>query len=124
MASRISWAGAAVGGVVGGIVRVAVAALHSPTIVGENFPITIIPGTIGIITGGVAGGTGRILLGTVVGGGLSILFYLSSMPLVGLLNILGAATLPAWWEVVAVGVIPGAIGGAVGQIATKRQGTA
>ena len=123
MASRISWAGAAVGGLVGGIVRLAVGALHSPTIVGENLPVALVPAIIGIVVGSVAGGTGRILLGTVVGGGLSILFYLSSLPLVGLLNMLGAATLPALWEVVAVGVVPGAIGGAVGQIAAKRKGT-
>ena len=124
MASRISWIGFGVGALVGGIIRVAVAVLHFPAIATENYVVAILPAVIGIVVGGIAGGTGRALLGTVVGAGLSILFYLGSLPLVGLLSFLGAATLPALWEVLVVGAVPGAIGGAIGQIATQRKGAA
>lgn len=122
MASRISWIGFGVGALVGGIIRVVVAALHFPAIAREPYPVALMPAVVGIVIGGIAGGTGRVLLGAVVGAGLSILFYLGSVPIVGLLTFLGASTLPALWEVLAVGAVPGAIGGAVGQIATKRRG--
>ena len=122
MASSISWIGFGVGAVIGGITRVVVAALHFPAIRGEQYPAALWPAIIGIVVGGIAGGAGRALLGAVVGAGLSLLFYLGSLPLAGLLAFFGTATLPALWEVLTVGAVPGAIGGAVGQIATKRRG--
>ncbi len=122
MASRISWIGLGVGAVVGGFTRVLLAVLHYPALLGDQFPLILLPAIVGIVIGGVAGGTGRIGLGTAVGTGLSILFYLGSLLLVGLLAFFGAATLPTLWEVLAVGAVPGAIGGAVGQIAGKRTG--
>ncbi|HSB78865.1 MAG TPA: hypothetical protein VLM91_08760 [Candidatus Methylomirabilis sp.] len=121
MASRISWIGFSVGALVGGIIRAAVAVLHFPSAAGEQYSIVLLPAVVGIVIGGIAGGTGRILLGAVVGAGLSILFYLGSVPLVGLLTFFGAATLPSLWEVLAVGAVPGAIGGAVGQFVSKRR---
>ncbi len=121
MASSISWIGVGVGALVGGIIRVAVMALHFPAIVGEQYLIALLPAVLGIITGGVAAATGRVLLGAAVGAGLSFLFYLGSLVLVGVAVLLGAGTLPALWEVLAVGAISGAIGGAVGQIGTKRR---
>jgi hypothetical protein len=124
MASRISWIGCGVGASVGGIIRVAVAVVHFPAIAGEQYSVVLIPAVVGIVIGGLAGGTGRILLGAVVGAGLSIVFYLGSLPLLGLAAFLGTATLPALWEVLAVGAVPGAIGGAVGQMAMKRSGGA
>ena len=124
MASRISWMGFGVGALAGGISRVVVAALHFPDSIGGSYPIALVAAVVGIVTGGIAGGTGRLLLGAVVGAGLSLLFYLGSVPLVGLLAFLGAATLPALWEVLAVGAVPGAIGGAAGQMAMKRRGGA
>jgi tetrahydromethanopterin S-methyltransferase subunit E len=124
MASRISWFGFAVGALLGGICRVTVMARHFPAIVGEQYPVALLPAVVGIVVGGLAAATGRVLLGAVVGAGLSVLFYLVSLPLVGVAAFLGAATPPALWEVLAVGAIPGAIGGAVGQIARKRRGGA
>ena len=121
MASRMSWIGFGVGALIGGIVRVAVTAVHYPAILGDEYVIALLPAILGIVIGGIAGATGRTLLGTMVGAALSLLFYLGSVPLVGLLAFLGAATLPALWEVLAVGAVPGAIGGAVGQMATKRR---
>ena len=122
MASSISWIGVGVGALIGGIIRVAVMALHFPAIVGEQYAVALMPAVVGIVTGGVAAATGRVLLGAVVGAGLSFLFYLGSLVLVGVAVLLGAGTLPAVWEVLAVGAISGAIGGAVGRIATKRKG--
>jgi len=123
MASRISWIGFGVGALVGGIIRVVVAALHFPDIAEKQYPVAILPAAIGIVVGGIAGGTGRALLGAVVGAGLSILFYLGNLPLSGLLALSGTATLPALWEVLTVGAAPGAIGGAVGQLSAKRKGS-
>jgi hypothetical protein len=124
MASRISWIGIGVGALVGGILRVAMAALHFPAIVGEHYMIALLPAILGIITGGVAAATGRVLLGAGVGAGLSFVFSLATLPLVGMSASLGAGTSPAAWEVLAVGAISGAIGGAVAQAATKRKGLA
>ncbi len=124
MATRVSWFGLGVGALAGGIIRVAVMALHFPAIVGEQYAVALLPAVVGIVVGGLAAATGRVLLGTVVGAGLSFLFYLASLPLVGAAAFLGAGTLPALWEVLAVGAITGAIGGAVGQIATRRRGGA
>ena len=124
MASRISWIGIGVGALVGGIIRVAVMALHFPAIVGEQYAIALLPAAVGIVIGGAAAATGRVLLGAVVGAGLSFLFYLGSLLLAGVAAFLGLGTLPALWEVLAVGAITGAIGGAVGQLATKQKGRA
>ena len=124
MPSRISWTGLVVGAFVGGISRVTVLALHYPDSLGGSYPLALVAGTVGLVVGGIAGGTGRALLGAVVGAGLSLLFYLSSLVFVGLLAFLGGMSLPALWEVAAVGAIPGAIGGAVGQIVAKRTGGA
>ncbi len=124
MAAKISWLGIGVGALVGGIGRVTVVGVHFPDSLGSHYPVALIAAAVGIVIGGVAGGTGRILFGAVVGAALSILFYLLGLPLTGLLALLGAATPPVFWEVLAVGIIPGAIGGAVGQIAAKRNGRA
>ena len=121
MASRFSWLGLGVGALTGGIIRVAVVALHFPAIVGEQYLVALLPAGVGIVIGGIAGGTGRVLLGTVVGAALSLLFYLGSLPLVGVIAFLGTGTPPAVWEVLAVGAIPGAIGGGVAQLGAKRK---
>ncbi len=122
MASSISWIGIGVGALVGAIIRVAVTTLHFPAILGEQYAVALLPAVLGIITGGAAAATGRVLLGAAVGAGLSFLFYLGSLVLVGVAVLLGAGTLPAVWEVLALGAITGAIGGAVGRIGTTRKG--
>ena len=121
MASRMSWIGIGVGALVGGLIRVAVTALHFPAMVGEQYVIALLPAVVGIVIGGAAAATGRVLLGAVVGAGLSFLFYLGSLLLAGVAAFLGAGTLPALWEVLAVGALTGAIGGWAGQISAKRQ---
>ncbi len=122
MRTSVSWIGLGLGALVGGILRVGVMAVHFPAIVGEHYPIALLPASLGMITGGVAAATGRVLLGTVVGAGLSFVFYLATMVLVAMSAFLGAGTPPAVWEVLALGAISGAIGGAVGPIGTKRKG--
>jgi hypothetical protein len=121
MGSRISWIGIGVGALVGGLLRVTVMALHFPDIIGDQYPIAILPAVVGMFIGGAASATGRALLGAVVGAGLSFLFYLGSLVLTGVAAFLGAGTLPGLWEMLAVGAIPGAIGGAVGQFGSKRR---
>jgi thiol:disulfide interchange protein len=121
MASRIPWVGVIVGAAVGAITRVAVTALHFPAILRENHMLALYVVFVGAVIGGVAGVTGKALRGAVVGAGLSVLFYLLALPVVGVFSFLGAATLPAWWEMLAAGAIPGAIGGWAAQSAAKRQ---
>ena len=123
MAARISWSGVAVGAVVGGILRVAVAALHFAAMLGEHSWYALLPAGVGLLIGGAAAATGRALLGAVVGAGLSFVFFLVALPVGGVAASLGAGTLPAVWEVLAVGAISGALGGAVGQVATRRKGS-
>jgi len=120
MASKISWIGIGVGAVVGGLIRVAVTAVHFPGILGEQYLLALLPAVVGIVIGGAAAATGSILPGTLVGAGLSFVFYLASLLLAGVAAFLGLGMLPAVWEVLAVGGISGAIGGAVGQLAAKR----
>ncbi len=121
MGSRRSWTGIGVGALVGGIINVAVMALHFPAIVGEQYSVALLPAAVGIIMGGVAAATGRVLLGAVVGAGISFLAYVGSIPLVAMGVSLGAGTPPAVWEVLAVGAIAGAVGVAAGKFATKRR---
>ena len=120
MASRIPWVGLSVGAAVGGITRVGVIALHFPDFFGELYMGGLYVAFVGAVIGGLAGVTGRALRGAMVGAGLSVLFYLLALPFVGLFSFLGTATIPTWWEVLAVGAIPGAIGGWAGQITTKQ----
>ena len=122
MASRVSWIGIGVGALIGGVIRVAVTALHFPAILGGQFAVALLPAIVGIVIGGTAAATGRLLLGAAVGAGLSFVFCVGSLPLAGMAAYLGAGTLPAVWEMLTVGAISGAIGGAVGQIATERSG--
>jgi len=124
MASRISWVGLSVGAALGGITRVGAMALHSPGIFADRYRVGLYVALVGAVIGGLAGLTGRALRGAVAGAGLSVLFYLVVLPIVGAFSLLGVATLPAWWEVLAVGAIPGAIGGWAGQIATKQRARA
>ncbi len=121
MATRIAWLGVLVGALIGGIARVVVLAIHFPGSLGDSYLAALIAGGVGIVIGGVAAATGRILFGAVVGAALSLLFYLLSLPLVGLLASLGAASPASVWEMLAVGAIPGAVGGWVGQITRNRK---
>jgi hypothetical protein len=72
-----------------------VTTLHFPAILGEQYAVALLPAVLGIITGGLAAATGRVLLGAAVGAGLSFFFYLGSLVLVGVAVLLGAGTLPA-----------------------------
>ncbi len=122
MASRVSWIGIGVGAVVGGLIRVAVTALHFPAILGAQYQVALLPAIAGIVIGAAAAATGSVLYGAVVGAALSFGFYLGSLLLAALAAFLGAGTLPAVWEMLAVGAVSGAIGGAVGRITMHRAG--
>jgi len=124
MASSVSWTGLAVGALVGAAARVGMTALHFPGIFGEQYAVGVYVAVVGAIVGGLAGVTGRVVRGTVVGAALSVLFFLLVLPFAGLFSFLGAGAFPAWWQMLAVGAIPGAIGGGVGQMVTKRRGDA
>lgn len=122
MVPRVSWVGVGVGALAGGLIRVGVTALHFPDIVRGPYLTLLVPAIVGIAIGSAAAATGSILLGAAVGAGLSLLFYLGNLVFTFLAVLLGAGTLPALWEVLAVGAISGAIGGAAGQIGTRRSG--
>jgi hypothetical protein len=121
MVSRISWVGLSVGAALGGITRVGVTALQFPGIFADLYTMGLCVALVGAVIGGLAGLTGRALRGAVAGAGLSALLHLVMLPIVGLFSFLHVATFPAWWEVLAVGAIPGAIGGWMGQISTKQR---
>ncbi len=113
--SSISWAGVCVGGLLGAILRVGVAALHFPETVGEHYVVGAIAAGVGLVIGAVAAATGRPVLGGFIGASLSLAFYLTSLPVWGFMSFLGSGTLPTWWEALIGGAIPGVVGGAVGR---------
>ena len=74
-----------------------------------------------MIVGALAGLTGRPVLGAVVGAVLSALAYLGTLPIVAMFHVLGVLTTPSIWEVVAVGALSGALGGAARRMATRHE---
>ncbi len=120
MASRSAWVGLGVGAVAGAVLRLAVTTLHFPDVFGQPY-VGLYVAFIGAVVGGLAAMTGTALRGVLAGAVLSVLAYGAILGLAALFALLGAAgvgepvPLPAMWEVVAVGAIPGAIGGWVAQ---------
>lgn len=124
MSYRVSLVGAGAGALLGGISRAVLAALHLSDTSRQAIPVVLTAVVIGIVIGALAGATGRPLLGATVGAVLSTVVFVGVLPLVGLLHLLGAGTIPSLLEVVAAGAIPGGIGGAVGQMSVRRRSSA
>ena len=114
MAFRLSMTGAAAGAVVGGISRGAIAAVHLTDTSGDLGQLVLIAAALGIVIGGLAGATGRPLLGAVVGAALSGVVFAATVSVVWIFALVGAGTLPRLLEILAAGALAGGIGGAVG----------
>jgi hypothetical protein len=123
MVLRVSPAGIVVGALVGGVGRATVAALHMQEISRGLVVPLLIAALVGMIVGGLAGATGRPLLGAVAGAVLSGLATLALLPAVAFLYLLGAVTLPSLLESLVVGGLAGGIGGLAGQMASARRST-
>jgi len=119
MAYRASLVGAGVGALVGGISRAAVAAFLLTDVSGDLIPVVLFAGAMGILIGAMAGATGRPVLGATVGGVLSAVAFMVTLPAASLIFLAGAGTLPSLLEIVAVGALSGGIGGAAGQMAAR-----
>ncbi len=125
MASRSAWIGLMVGAVAGAVLRLGATTLHFPDVFSQPY-VGLYVAFIGAVVGGLAAMTGTALRGLLAGAVLSVLAYGAILGLAALFALLGAAgvgepvQLPAMWEVMGVGAIPGAIGGWVAQSAAKR----
>lgn len=122
MALRPSVVGAVTGGVLGGVARAAVGALHVHEISQTTFPGLFAIGVLGLVIGGLAGLTGRPLLGATVGLVLTGLAYLVTYPITLLFHALGALTPPPVLEILVAGGLSGALGAAAGLFAQRRAG--
>ena len=118
MTYRASLVGAGVGALVGGISRAAVAAFLLTDVSGDLI-VVLFAAAIGILIGAMAGATGRPVLGATVGGVLSAVAFMVTLPAASLIFLAGAGTLPSLLEIVAVGALSGGIGGAAGQMAAR-----
>ena len=113
--------GALTGAVLGAIGRGVVAGIHLREL-NEGTALGLLAAVmIGGIIGALAGLTGRPLLGAVLGAVLSALAYLGTLPIVVMFHILGVLTTPSMWEVVAVGALSGALGGAARRMRTRHE---
>ena len=121
MILRPSLVGALTGAVLGAIGRAVVAGVHLRELNEGTALGSLGAVMIGIIIGALAGLTGRPVLGALVGAVLSALAYLGTLPIVVMFHVLGVLTTPSIWEVVAVGALSGALGGAARRIATQRE---
>ena len=115
MGFRLSVAGAAAGALVGGISRAAIAAFHLTDTSGDLRPLVLIAVGIGVVIGGLAGATGRPLLGAAVGAALSGVVFVVTVQVAWMVVWVGAGTLPSLLEILAAGALAGGIGGAVGR---------
>jgi len=130
---RISGTGAAVGAVIGAVARSVVVLIN----LGDGVPLVFIlpSAAIGVLVGGIAGGTGRPLVGALVGAILSaVVFELFMLPCASLVgtfgNFTGAQdaerkflreTLVYALEMGVAGAVAGAIGGLVGRAKSGPQ---
>ena len=112
--------GALVGAILGGIGRAALTIYHLGGVSSEAIAPLLAVAAIGIVVGGLAGMTGRPLLGAVVGAALSLLVHLGTLPVRLMMRALQVAGTASMAEVVVVGAVVGAIAGAVGRAAGQR----
>jgi hypothetical protein len=119
-AFRPSAAGALTGALLCGLGRVALAGLHVYEISQTTIPGLLAVGALGMVIGALAGLTGRPVLGAIVGIALSLLAYVATYPITLLFQALRALTPPSLVEVLAVGGLAGALGGAAGHFAPQK----
>ncbi len=115
-----SLVGALAGALLGAVGRAAVAGFHVHEISRDIMPGLLGVGVIGLIIGGLAGLTGRPLLGAVAGAVLSALVYVGTFPVSFLFHAVGAITPASLLEVVVVGALAGGLGGAAGRFASRK----
>lgn len=109
--------GAVVGAVLGGLGRVALVIYHLGGVSSDIVAPLLAVAAIGIVVGGLAGMTGRPLLGAVVGAALSLLVHLGTLPVRLMMRALQVAGTASMAEVVVLGAVVGAIAGGVGRAA-------
>ena len=119
MGFRVSLAGALTGAVLGGLGRTLLTMAHLQ-VAGHTGSILFVAAAGGIIIGGLAGMSGRLVPGAIIGAVLSALVYFGAYPIVLLFHALGALLPASWPEVVAIGALAGGLGGAAGQMAARR----
>jgi hypothetical protein len=107
------------GAVLGGLGRTLLTMAHLQA-TGNTGPILFVAAAGGIIIGGLAGMSGRLVPGAIIGAVLSALVYFGAYPIVLLFHALGALLPASWPEVVAVGALAGGLGGGAGQIVARR----
>ena len=113
-------AGAATGALVGGVGRAAVTLDHLDIAGTDALLAAAIASLIGAAIGAAAGVTGRPLVGIALGVGLTLVIYLATAPVAGLLQLIGAGTIPPILEVLAVGAASGGLGSFVGRRSAAR----
>jgi hypothetical protein len=120
MTARESVAGALVGALLGFVGRAAVAGFHVHEISRAIIPGVLAVGVLGLVIGGLAGLTGRPLVGAILGAVLSAIAYAGTFPIALLFHALGALTPASLLEVLAVGALAGGLGGAAGHSLSRR----
>ncbi len=103
------------GAVLGAAGRAAVTLGHLHLVGSDAVLAAAIAAAFGAAIGAAAGATSRPLVGITVGVGLTLVIYFFTLPLAGLLQLIGAGTIPPMREVVAVGAVAGGLGGFVGR---------
>jgi len=117
---RASLTGALTGAMLGGLGRALLTVAHLQ-VTGDTGSILFVAAAVGIIIGGLAGMSGRLVTGAIIGAALSALVYLGAYPIVLLFHALGALLPVSWQEVVAIGALAGGLGGAAGQMTARRR---
>jgi len=120
-AFRPSVAGTLTGALVGAVGRLLVGALHVYEISQSTIPGLLAVAVLGLAIGGLAGLTGRPMLGAIVGVALSAIAYIVGYPIRALFQALGALTSASLLEVLAVGALAGALGGVAARMASHSR---
>lgn len=118
---RPSVVGALTGAMAGAVGRLVIAALHVYEIGQTTIPGMLAVAVLGLTIGGLAGLTGRPILGAIVGATLSAIAYIATYPITMLFVALGALRSPSLAEVLAVGAMAGALGGIAARLAWRTR---
>jgi hypothetical protein len=89
-----------------------VVALHLAELNAATLPIVLVGALIGAGIGAVAGLVGRIALAALVGAGLTVIIFAIMLPVVSLIELVGAGTTPSIAATIAMGALSGLAGAA------------